>query len=513
MVTIDLSVLASQFQNAAQNPLTMFWFIFLNGGWIGVVIALLVGFKYAWLDFITGRYIRKNYAGKYVLLAIDVPKDSEQTPKAAEQMFAHFHGMAKDPIFPETWGLPFTEFFGYGFVAPSMSIEIVSLGGYVQFFVRCLIGVRDIIEAAVYAQYPDAEITEVEDYVDLMPKPADLAKQTEWDCWSAQIKFLRSSEYPIRTYPLFEHSMSQKLIDPMASLLEMLSRISPDEQIWLQWVLQQEDYAWREHAKRTVYKLIGKKGKEKGSLMDIPLKITKDLREALTASILPLEPDKDRKADNAPPSLMLHLSPGERDTVTMIEQKLSKIAFKVKGRFIYWGKTEVRPDGTKAFNKARGVNGVVGALKQFALSDGNIFTFYKKTKTGDIIVNKNARMRERKRRNLYNYRERSIWRGRAHIYLNIEELASIYHFPTIDVKAAQVQKTETKRGQAPTALPVENPLPIQRVRERSIASAGAPPSTLPVQVPSPAPSHSVTPSPATPARTEPQVPVNLPFVN
>ncbi len=512
MAVIDLSGLVADFQNSSSNPIEMFWFIFRNGGWLGVVFTFLVGFKYTWLEFIQRRYIAKYYDGKYVLLAIDSPRNTEQTPKAAEQMFAHFAGISKGPIFSEKWGLPFTEFWGYGFIPPSMSVEIVSLGGYVQFFVRCLIVQRDIIEAAVYAQYPDAEITEVEDYVDLMPKPRELP-HAEWDCWSAQIAFLRHSAYPIRTYPMFEHGLSQKLIDPIAPLMEIMSRMGPDEQMWVQWVLQQ-DYPpdeWRDKGTSLVMKLIGKKGKSEPDPWDIPRQVGKGVWEAGTASILGLNPDKETKKKDEPPSLMLHLSPGERDVVTQMQMKLSKVAFKCKMRYIYWGKVTPGPDGTKPFNKARGVNGFLGWLRQFTISDANLFTIYAKTKTGDIIWFKNSRLLDRKRRNLYNYRNRSAWRGRKPIFLTVEEMATLFHFPIIDVKAAQVMKTETKRAGAPTSLPVENPLPIQRVRGTNAQKAPAPmgtpnvPSALPVVQPP-------SPTPTGPAKPEPEVPVNLPFI-
>lgn len=510
---IDLSAMADAFRASAGNPILMMWFIFQNGGWLAVVITFVIGFKYVWKDFIDRRYINKHYTGHYVLLAIDVPKDSEQTPKAAEQMFAHFNGISKQPIFPEKWGLPFTEFFSYGFVPPSMSVEIVSLGGYVQFFVRCLIIHREIIESAIYAQYPDAEITEVEDYVDLMPKPSELPHE-EWDCWSAQIQLFQPDCYPIRTYPMFEHSMSQKLIDPMASLLEIMNRISPDEQIWLQWVLQQEDFpsVWREKAKQIVHKLIGKKGAAKASPFEIPLQVAKGVRESLTASLLPITHEQEKFKRDEPPTLMLHLSPGERDTVTQIQMKLTKIAFKAKGRFIYWGKTTPGPDGIKPYSKARGVNGVNGALRQFALQDCNFFTFNAKTKTSDIVVLKEQRLHWRKQRNLANYRFRSIWRGRKPMYLNIEELATIFHFPTIDVKAGQVQKTETKRSGAPATLPFERPLPIQKVHSVSLQPKAGPPIGLPTEPPKTAPAVQLQQNIQQPEVKEPEVPVNLPFV-
>ncbi|RJO59294.1 hypothetical protein C4546_02850 [Candidatus Parcubacteria bacterium] len=517
-MTIDLSAMAQAFQASAGNPILMMWFIFLNGGWLAVIITFVIGFKFAWKEFIDRRYINKYYTGNYVLLAIDVPKDSEQTPKAAEQMFAHFNGISKAPIFPEKWGLPFTEFFGYGFVPPSMSVELVSLGGYVQFFVRCLIVHREIIESAIYAQYPDAEITEVEDYVDLMPKPSDLP-HPEWDCWSAQVELARPDAYPIRTYPMFEHGLTQKLIDPMAALLELMNRIGPDEQIWLQWVLQQEEWPshWRKKAEKIVNKIIGRKGAAKASPFEVPLQVAKGVRESITASLIPLTHEKEKIKKDEPPSLMLHLSPGERETVTQIQIKLTKVAFKVKGRFFYWGKTVPGPNGQKPYNKARGVNGVVGALRQFAMQDSNFFTFNKYTKTSDIVFFKRDRIILRNRRNLYNYRMRSIWRGRRPIYLNVEELATIFHFPTIDVKAGQVQKTETKRAGAPSTLPFEKPLPIQRVQPKSAAPSAPAPTGLPTEATFPPKQVSqAQPSsiPANQPRTEePQVPVNLPYVD
>jgi len=318
---------------------------------------------------------------------------------------------------------------------------------------------------------------------------------------------------------MFEHGLSQKLIDPISSLMEMMSRMSPDEQMWFQMVIGQ-DYPpdeWREPGERLVYKLIGKKEKGKTGFFNsgIGSKIVKDTWEAGTATILGLSPEKDSKKKDDPPSLMLHLSPGERDLVTQMQMKMSKVAFKVKSRFIYWGKTTIGPDGVKPFSKARGVNGFLGWLRQFTISDSNLFTISKATKTGDIIWFKNMRMLDRKRRNLYNYRNRSIWRGRKEFYLNVEELATLFHFPTIDVKAAQVLKTETKRAGAPTSLPVENPLPIQRVRSTMAVQRGSAPVGIPTISPQPtAQQIPPTQQPTTPAeqQPEPQVPTNLPFV-
>ena len=63
--------------------------VFLDGGWVLVLIVLIQGF---WLLWVQSR--QEKYAGtlSYVMLAIDIPKNNEQTPKAAEQIFTHLSG-------------------------------------------------------------------------------------------------------------------------------------------------------------------------------------------------------------------------------------------------------------------------------------------------------------------------------------------------------------------------------------------------------------------------------------
>ena len=100
---------------------------------------------------------QRKYLSKFhhVLLAIDIPKGNEQTPKAVESIFAHLHGLHKNPPWIEKVE---------GFVVPEVSLEIVGIEGQSQFLIQCREDARDLLEAAIYAQYPDAAITEVRDY-------------------------------------------------------------------------------------------------------------------------------------------------------------------------------------------------------------------------------------------------------------------------------------------------------------------------------------------------------------
>jgi len=102
--------------------------------------------------WVQSRQIKFNQGIRYVLLAIDVPRMNEQTPQAVEQVFGQLAGAYS--------GLDQIEKYWVGKTQAVFSFELVSIGGYVQFLVHTPTKYRDLIEAAVYSQYPDAEIVE-----------------------------------------------------------------------------------------------------------------------------------------------------------------------------------------------------------------------------------------------------------------------------------------------------------------------------------------------------------------
>lgn len=418
--------------------------MFLNGGWIAFVIAF---FWMSWEGYL--EYIRNRYGEslEYVLLAIDVPKMNEQSPKAVEHIFSHIWAIEKRGNLKER--------YLQGYTQPSISLEIVSIEGYIQFLIRTPRDFRDLVEAAIYAQYPDAEITEVEDYVDLFPKPLELPHK-EYDLWGSQMRFVRPDAYPIRTYPFFEHSLSQKFMDPMASILEIMSRMGPGEQLWFQMVIAPVNAAWREKGIEVINKLIGKKSsksKNSADIMYFPRNVGHGLVESFTASIIPptdLESAKQQqKQEREWPSMMQHLSPDERDIVESIGMKIGKLGFDCKMRFIYAARKEV-------LNKPKGVDGFLGGLSQLNTLNLNSIGINKYTRTKIDYFFIKTRVLQRKRRLLWAYRQRSMKRGRKGFILNTEELATLWHFPLSEVvKAPTVQKVDAKKGQAPQGLPTE----------------------------------------------------------
>jgi len=422
------------------NPFAALWFIFSHGGWLILIPVVLWGAFRLWLGWRQEKY---HHSIKYILLAVDVPRENEQSPKAVEQIFSHLSGIQK--------GGNLKERYIDGYTQPSISLEIVSIEGYVQFLIHTPTKFRDLVEAAFYAQYPNAEITEVEDYA--QPFKPEFPNE-EFDLWGAELMLTNKQYFPIKTYPSFEHTLSQTFFDPMANILEIFSRLGRGEQIWFQILITPpKDDHWRESGLNLIKKLIGAKIKDKskfGDLMWLPTNVAHGLYESAVASIITPTGfgESGGESDSGPPNQMQYLPPHERAVVEQVGMKVSKIAYECKIRFVYLAKHD-------EFNKDR-IAASIGAIRQFNTLDMNGFKVDKKTKTAVDYFFVKRRERARKRRILRHFRNRSFHAGRNEYVLNVEELASIYHFPvTTVVKAPRIQKTASKRGEPPAALPVE----------------------------------------------------------
>ena len=60
----------------------------------------------------------------------------------------------------------------------------------------------------------------------------------------------------------------------------------------------------------------------------------------------------------------------------------------------------------------------------------------------------------RRKRLMAAYKARSGVSGHAYFILNTEELATIWHFPSVLIKAPLLQRTESKKASAPSSLPI-----------------------------------------------------------
>lgn len=449
------------------DPLVAAWYIFLAGGWIPVVLVMIKGLSWAWLNERQGIFMSKQ---KKVFLAVDVPKNNEQLPRAVENIFAHLQGAYSSPTKKEKW-------FD-GKLGAVFGFEIISIGGYVQFVISSWEKYRDLIEALIYAQYPEAEITEIEDYTDFAPQKWP---DKEHMMFAAEFITKRSQFYPLRTYLDFKDQFSGDFKDPMAGFLESLSRLRPDEQVWYQILIQLNHQEWAEGGEKLIKELIGAPPPDAkpsliGKVVDFPL-------EVLTTALSTAETAPVRK-ERVPRSEMISLSPGEKNVVEAVERKVTKIGHASKIRMIY-----IAPKKTARTSEV--ISFVRGSLNQFTSHDMNSLKF-----NGSVITKRDyfwqqnslwyylsgtfyRTVNERMRLNFRGYKKRSLWTGGKTFVLNAEELATLWHFPVIEVKPTQLKKSEAKRTEPPVGLPTEAVRPfVKKVPE------AAPPR--PIDEPEPA---------------------------
>lgn len=450
-MVIDLSAIP------INDPFAFAWWFFKTIGWIFpvflIVYGMLLGFQ---------MWIRSNYrkTRKYMILAIDIPKQNEQTLKAVENFFAHLSGAHMPLKFIHKWWK--------GEVPDSFSFEIVSIGGYIQYMVHFVDKYRDLIEAAIYAQYPDAEITEVP--VDYTERWKNLTfPNDKYQLFGTELKLTNKDAYPLITYKEFEDAMSQELKDPLAGVLEAMGRLSPDEELWLSILVTPADNDWGKIGDAEVNKLIGAKSNSKKGLLDYLFDIPNIFIDALYPAP---EGGSNSGGGKEEPNKLLYLTSGQRDTVSAIENKCGKIGFHTKIRYIYIAPKE-------KYSTVKAVQSFYGAFKQYNLG-ANGLKADSKYYTGAINFMKERRLRVRRKKMLYRYRWRGHWfaPGEYGFLLNTEELASLWHFPAINVKAPLLKKTDAKRAEPPTSLPVEQP-EFELPTDNQSNQKNQPPSNLP----------------------------------
>ena len=435
------------------------WITFIHGGWVAVLAALGTG----WFE-----YRKHNKQHEFfkntaqVCLAIDVPRENTQSLRAAELMFTSLWGvLGPGNKWEQNWE---------GKIQLGFSVELVSVEGAIQYVVRTPVKYRTIVESAIYGQYPDAEITEVQDYMAAVP--ADAWKlESPYKIWGTQAEFSKHNAYPIRTYAAFENDMvpDERLVDPIAPVLEAMSRLGPGELLAIQYVIRPLGDSWQHNAVKVLKKLIGEKVVSKEHLGDKfisgSIKGLGALGNVVMPSTAGKPADKKEKANK-----LGQLTPGTMDVVKAIERKLGKTCFQARVRHIYIARKE-------SYNKVHGVQTFWGAMRALAAPDLNALRPHGKFTTEVFHWFVNTRITKRRRWILHAFRDRSYFLGTGWLVLSVEELATLWHFPLITVKTPMLRRAGSRKGEAPSDL-------VSSVAAAGVMLGAAPePVIVPTEVP------------------------------
>jgi hypothetical protein len=415
--------------------LSSFGNIFSSFWWIILPIPFWYIFKIIWGDYVAFYSDNSwNASYKWTMLEVIPPRDVERGPKPMENFYTGLTGVWSTHNTFDIWvkGAYRQDTFG---------VELVSEEGRVHYYIRLLKKYRNMVESQIYAQYPEAQILEVEDYYNKFPK---VIPNKDWDLWGADFTFVQSDPYyPIKTYDQFEESITGEMIDPMAAMVEALGTLGPGQHIWLQYVLvpvfEGESI---KGGKALSDKLKGKPAAESGGrfLTDIM-----DVFANIFAGLFKPPEFKTVAAKKDEQPLDTRLSPMERDVLKAVEENLGKNFFKTKMRMIYLGKRE-------GFDKSF-VGTFIGALKQFNDLNMNQIKPEDISKTYGIIFFTEKIAAFRKRKIYDRYRKRNT--DGVNILLSTKELATMFHFPDISVKSHALTQTTSKLGVAPSNLPIE----------------------------------------------------------
>lgn len=411
--------------------------VMLQWWWLAAPVIAAIILWESWLYYIRIKFVSKI---DWVLLELIVPQEVIKTPLAMEQIFAGLHSS----LYKGSWWLQYVG----GRVQEWFSFEIVSLGGEIHFFIRTPTKFRNLVESQIYAQYPEAEIHEVEDYTAKVP--VDVPNET-YNLFGAEFVLAKEDAYPIRTYEDFEFETEEGLgnIDPLAALTEALGKLKAGEQFWLQIGIKPVDDKWKEPGEKLVAKLIGRKIPEKDQsfVMALLKKEAADYVKGASQALFKMpeygEFKFGDKKGEGPHSLIQFLSPGEQEVVKAIERNIAKVGFETVVRCVYTARREV-------FN-IQSFFAPVAAFRQFSTQHLNALRWNVPTITASQWPFKKAKENYRKRWLFFKYRFR--FAPQHSFVFNIEELSTIFHFPGRIVASPNIPRIGSKKGEPPLGLP------------------------------------------------------------
>jgi len=388
--------------------------------WLWLAPTLFVVFRALWLSW---RQQLFKAAIPWTLLELKIPREVRKSPVAMDQFFAALSSVRNSPG-------DFEETYINGEVTLWFSLEIASFGGDIHFYIRTPDKHRKAIEANLYANYPMLEIEQVSDYVDQFPDTIAGLYERNLELWGTELVLGKPDAYPIRTYLKFESMDEERSLDPISSLLEGFQKIDRKENYFLQILIQPADPKWRETGLKIVEQL--KKREEKvyqgplGEYTDRPMR-----------------------------------TPGETEVLKAVELNLAKPGYNTLIRYVYIADKSVA-DGQNAKRV------VTTAINQYGAQDMNYFqhntSVYTQAKYNVFpYFAPKLRAEARKVRMWENFRKRKLpeegaagkwalarpWnfnlKQRVYV-LNTEELATLYHPPTMLVMTGSlIKRVEAKK--------------------------------------------------------------------
>lgn len=393
---------------------------------IVLTYILLTIFAPLWVNYVQSKFFLKT---KTVLLEIKLPKETIKSPLAMELFLTALHQTGGEGTWYDKYWL--------GKTRPWYSLEMVSIEGQVRFYIWTREAQKNFIESSLYAQFPGIEVKISEDYtknIKFDPKQNNI--------FACELELVKADAFPIKTYVdygLDKDPKEELKVDPIAPLIEYLGSIGFNQQVWIQIIIRahkkeqvkkghwwKKTDAWKDSAEEEINKIMQRDPKTKIA----------GKKDAASGRI-------------TPPTL----SKGEQEIVAALDRSITKLPFDVGIRAIYFAKKEFF-DGTN-------VGGILGSFKQFNSESLNGFKPNGKKYSPSFSYPwqdfKEFRQNKQRAIALEAYKRRMYFYNpfeEKAFVLNSEELATIFHFPGQVAAAPNLYRVPSKKGQAPSNLPI-----------------------------------------------------------
>ncbi len=330
-----------------------------------------------------------------IVMQILVPRENDKTPLAAEQMFASIHGILGDNVKSEDL----------------ISFEITSSGDSgIKFYAVVPKHLAKFVEGQIYAQYPNADIKYVQDYVLGESGGSTNLKQF---VTTGEIELEKDFIFPIKTFRNFE-------VDPLAAITGAISDLKLSQRAWIQILVRPVSNYWQASSKRYITAI--KDGKDpyaKGIFAELS-----NLFKGMGDSISSMGSEDTQRKE------IVKLEPGQQEELSEIELKMLKLGFEFKVRVVTKAETQIESEQI--------LRDIIASFKQFTTAHLNTFVHSKPNKSGKEIYSE--------------YLKRYLPSDTIDI-INIEELASLYHMPNISVETPNIAWCRSKRIEPPMNLP------------------------------------------------------------
>jgi hypothetical protein len=404
-----------------------------------LVLVAIVAWN-LWLTYLNMIYLRSI---DWVMLEILPPKEVFKSPQAMELVFNALHGGGAGNWYERYWK---------GELAQYYSLEIVSTEGKIHFYVRFHKKFKKVFEAMLYAQYPQAEIKEVEDYTKKIPD-SNFKKGSPVNLFAYNLSLEKADPYPIKSYIDFGLDRAigsleeEQRIDPITPTIETMGSIGIGEHIWIQINIRQA--IKRHEVKKGAVIETGKSWKDKSREIIDTIKASANTKDAEGKTVVG------------------KLGRGEMQVIEAIERHRNKPGFDTGMRVLYIANKE-------NFN-GNSITAFTSMWRQYATEDMNAFKMGDLTKLPDGLPWKDlfgTKVEKQKKDYLEAYKARAFFyggfsfdkiekyfthpqkSGSKGFLLSTEELATIYHLPGRVAETPSFTRIESKKGEPPANLPI-----------------------------------------------------------